>query len=400
LARHNLNIAQWEPHRAPKLEIAEQIAGDIYIEPEDRAHMTESLEILSGAICAEPILTAAGVQSAISYLHNNLRCYEAIQTDRKRHPEIAAVKVVQPWVVLGVPRGGTTFLHALLAQDPANRSPETWEASYPSPPPSAESFENDPRIARWVAESSQGAGGVFRDTSNADAMKKRLIGAKLPQECGVLMMPVMRDLYIWALVRIMNYTAWYLDADLKPAFSFHKKWLQHMQWRAPRERWVLKSPNHAVNLPYLLNEYPDARIIQTHRSPIAGISSFASLISTYRQTTCRYVDPHSLGMEILLMTQAHTDRPMAYRRANPHQHIIDLSHRELTSDPLGSIRRIYSGFDTELTPIAERRMRAFIEANPQGALGEHKHRLENFGLSEGLVREVLGEYYHEFSAIF
>jgi hypothetical protein len=102
--------------------ITEQIAGDINIEPKDCAHMTESLAILSEALCGEPLLTAAGVQSAISYLHNNLRCYEAIQTDRKRYPEIAGVKVVQPWVVLGVPRGGTTFLHALLAQDPANRS--------------------------------------------------------------------------------------------------------------------------------------------------------------------------------------------------------------------------------------------------------------------------------------
>ncbi len=100
------------------------------------------------------------------------------------------------------------------------------------------------------------------------------------------------------------------------------------------------------------------------------------------------------------MTKAHTDRPMAYRRANPGQQIIDLSHRELISDPMGSIQRIYSGFDTELTPIAESRIRAFIDANPQGALGEHKHHLENFGLSEGLVREVLGEYYSEFSRTF
>ena len=40
-----------------------------------------------------------------------------------------------PIVVIGLPRSGTTFFHNLLAADPANRSPATWEIMYPSPPP-------------------------------------------------------------------------------------------------------------------------------------------------------------------------------------------------------------------------------------------------------------------------
>ena len=45
-----------------------------------------------------------------------------------------------------LPRTGTTILHDILAQNPANRVPMTWEAMFPSPPPEAVTFDTDPGI--------------------------------------------------------------------------------------------------------------------------------------------------------------------------------------------------------------------------------------------------------------
>lgn len=377
--------------------IVRQIIGDAVLEPEDRGHIMEAAAAVSEALLADQTVTQAGLQASISFLNTSLRSYAAVQADRKRFADIAKVEVVKPWVVLGVPRGGTTFLHALLAQDPANRSPSTWETSYPSPPPTADTYENDPRIKLWIDESTSGNAGKFRDVSDKEVMKRHMVGASLPQECGVMMMPVMRDTHIWAMTRVVDYMTWYLSADLQPAYKFHRQWLQHMQWRMPRDRWVLKCPTHALNLPSLFGAYPDACIIQTHRSPAAALSSLASLIGNYRRSNCDPVDPQSLGMEMLLMVKAHTDRPMAFRRANPDRKIIDLSHRAIVSDPIGIARRIYAAFDAELTPSAEGRMKKFISDNPQGAHGEHQHHLEDFGVSEGLMREMLSEYYSSFA---
>src|SRR5882757_8061508 len=39
--------------------------------------------------------------------------------DRKRYPEIARQHISRPLILIGLPRSGTTILHALLAQDPA-----------------------------------------------------------------------------------------------------------------------------------------------------------------------------------------------------------------------------------------------------------------------------------------
>src|ERR1700759_1046716 len=71
--------------------------------------------------------------------------------DRKLYPEIAEQKIVRPVFIIGFPRTGTTILHDILAQDPANRAPLTWEVMFPSPPPQTATFETDPRIATCEA---------------------------------------------------------------------------------------------------------------------------------------------------------------------------------------------------------------------------------------------------------
>ena len=60
--------------------------------------------------------------------------------DRARIPEIEQQRIDTPVFIIGMPRTGTSILHDILAQDPANRAPLTWEVMFPSPPPAAETF--------------------------------------------------------------------------------------------------------------------------------------------------------------------------------------------------------------------------------------------------------------------
>lgn len=53
---------------------------------------------------------------------------------------------------------------------------------------------------------------------------------------------------------------------------------------------------------------------------------------------------------------------------------------ELARDPLEMVRRIYRHFGLPLTPVAEQRMRAFIDDNPRERHGVHRYQLEDFGL--------------------
>ena len=101
--------------------------------------------------------------------------------DRKRFPEIAQQKIEKPIFIIGFPRTGTTILHDILAQDPANRAPMTWEIMFPSPPPQAATFSTDPRIDMCDALMPK------MDQLQTAFKAMHPMGARLSQECVVMM---------------------------------------------------------------------------------------------------------------------------------------------------------------------------------------------------------------------
>ena len=89
-----------------------------------RSYETDAQLSFIGRICVH--------EDLVRLLNNRLR----LIADRRRHPAIAAEVIRRPLFITGLPRSGTTFLHALLAQDPAHRAPQVWEVMHPSPRPS------------------------------------------------------------------------------------------------------------------------------------------------------------------------------------------------------------------------------------------------------------------------
>src|SRR5262249_26175097 len=117
----------------------------------------EPLARLVRSIEDEARLTLVGRFAAVMQLVELLANRLLLQRDRRRHPAIAEETIRRPLVITGLPRSGSTFLHGLLAQDPANRAPVHWELRFPSPPPDSATRDRDPRIAvaarhiRWFS---------------------------------------------------------------------------------------------------------------------------------------------------------------------------------------------------------------------------------------------------------
>src|SRR5438876_5381832 len=156
---------------------------------------------------------------------------------RRQHPEIADADVVPPIVIVGQARTGTTILHDLLAQDPANRVPLTWEVDRPLPPPETATYATDPRIAA----SQELLDGVELVIPGFQAMHP--MGALLPQECVRMTGGDFRSMIFPTQYRVPSYARWLIDkADMASAYAYHRIFLQHLQSRHPAPRWVLKSP--------------------------------------------------------------------------------------------------------------------------------------------------------------
>ena len=67
-----------------------------------------------------------------------------------------------------------------------------------------------------------------------------------------------------------KYRAWLDERDLRDVYREHRLWMQMTAWcrrRAgkPAERWCFKLPWHVRSLSTLLETYPDALIVHTHR---------------------------------------------------------------------------------------------------------------------------------------
>lgn len=307
---------------------------------------------------------------------------------RKRHPELEDERIERPFFVLGLPRTGTTLLYGLLAQDAACRSPLSWEVDAPCPPPEAATSPTDPRIRSTERRFEQ----LRRLAPGFQAIHP--IGALLPQECVVITACEFLSVRFEMCFDVREYQRWLVHQDMASAYRFHRRFLQHLQSRHPGERWVLKSPGHLGSIETLLAEYPDARIVQTHRDPLRVIPSVSSLEYTMRKVASDRVEPHEIGRQQLWLWSTLLEQGMRARARRPEHagQFLDLHYQEILSDPLGCVRRVYRHFDLELRPETEARAQAFLARHRRDEHGSHHYSLAAFGLDPEAVWDAFESY--------
>ena len=341
--------------------------GDEFREPLRRllcAYEREARLTLLGRIAARA--------DTIALLANRLRVAE----DRRRHPGIAEQSIRRPLFIVGLPRTGSTMLHHLLAQDPASRTALAWEVMMPSPPPERLRYETDVRIAhahrelRWLDRLAPAFKAIHP------------LHAQLPLECLAITSYSFLSQRFHTMYRVPTYQEWLLGQDARPAYELHRRFLQHLQWRTPAERWVLKAPSHVFTIDALLDTYPDARIVQTHRDPVTVLASVASLTAVLRSAFSDHVDLAEIGLEVTRHWADGLERVMHVRRGGhiPADHLLDLNYHALVDDPLAAVRRIYDQFDLPLTAVAAERMRRYLAGHPRDKHGQHEYSLASFGL--------------------
>ena len=337
----------------------------------------EPLRRLLLCLKTEADLTLVGRIAARRDLVGLLITRLRLAADRQRHPDIAAEPIVAPIFIVGLPRTGSTLLHHLLAQDPATRAAQAWEVMYPSPPPTRATYATDPRIEqarkqlRWL------------DWMAPDFKAIHPVGAQLPLECIAVMSASFRATRFQTTYNVPSYEAWLNEQDMRPAYAFHRRFLQHLQWRAPGARWVLKAPSHVFSFDALLDTYPDARLVQTHRDPVTVMASVASLSSVLHRAFSRRREPTQFGQEVTERWTDGLERSLELRRSGrlAPERVIDVQYPELARDPMAAVRRIYAQFHLPLTAAAEQRMQEFLAENHQDKRDRHHYAHENFGLN-------------------
>jgi hypothetical protein len=310
-----------------------------------------------------------------------------MERDRQLYPGIAQQEIREPLFIVGLPRSGTTLLHTLLAADPEHRVPLTWEVMTPSPP----TRDNEQRRIQRATQSCNCLNWLAPTFRHIHA-----VGAELPQECVGLMTPSFMSDQFDTMYYVPSYRDWFFRQDLLPAYEYHRRFLQHLQFRRAARRWILKAPTHMSALPTLLSVYPDALFVQTHRAPLEAMASVSSLITILRRVFSDAVDPLVVCRDAIQYWSQTLDTFLQERDRLSRKRICDLDFIEIRRDPIAAVQRIYKHFGWLLSAEAEQRMRVVLVSQPREQYGNHRYDLSQFGFDAGEGARAFAAYCEQF----
>ncbi|WP_129793151.1 sulfotransferase [Sphingosinicella sp. CPCC 101087] len=365
----------------------------------------DPLRILLESLVEEAELNPIGRMVARIHCRKLLR--ERLWTMKwlRDHPEIRQRPIAEPIVVVGPMRSGTTRLHRLLAADDRFAHLKLFETICPVPePPVLNGHGPDPRAfvmnghdprpktaARFLA--------LLHRANPATAIVHPTGPREPEEELGLLVASAwgMKHEAQW---RVPSYAHWCEQADAAPAYAHMADLLRLTGWLRkddPARPWLLKTPQHMLDLPALLKVFPDARIIFIHRDPAAVVGSSCSMVWNQMRVQSDKADPGWIGREWMRKTRLKIDRMTAARTQIPKARMIDVHYDEMERDWRSVMERIYRFLDRDMAP-AWPAMAAYIagtEANR--SFRSHVYHLASFGLEAGEVREAFADYVEAFA---
>lgn len=308
--------------------------------------------------------------------------------------------VFRPIFITGMPRSGSTFLHELLAQAPTLRAPRVWEVMSPVSAGQPDRGWTDRRV--WSAAIC--LWWFRRFAPKADAVYP--MRARTPQECVAIHSYTLLSEEFVATCHAPTYEKFLRSTDLRPAYAWEKRFLQHLQTGHSGTQWLLKSPDHTFGLEALFSIFPDALVVQTHRDPLDALRSLIQLSEVLKGLYGRPPDRDELARHEAQNLAESLSRIMQYRDKHPElrNRFIDVNYSELVAAPLTVVRRIFHRFEIPLSDATDARMQllassrssyrgrntaptlleASLGARPQ--LNLFKDYCHRFGLSLGLSR--------------
>lgn len=345
---------------------------------------------------------AAFRAEVMRHLVNRLRFTE----DLRRHPEILDEDVSDAIIITGLPRTGTTKLQRMLSAAPDVQKLYLWRMLNPAPFPDAPSDGADPRMTAAL-----GGGGFGSEATEDNAQIKAAHEIALRQvEEEVFLFDFTLDPSIVGVCApyapLFFQLEWVPGAE-RPAdregYRYLRTLMQYLQWqdRGKRGRpWIMKLISHMAHWEALLECFPRATLVQTHRDPRHAVPSIAKLMYEL-WSLYAVVNPRDVGRGFLDWCAAAIERSLETRaRLGLDERILDVPYESVRGDAMTVVREIYRRSGYALSPSAEQAMRDWERQNEQGKHGEHRYSLAEFGLDEAQVERAFASYIERYSALF
>ena len=351
----------------------------------------QSLKVLLHSYDADPYLTPEGRERCHRSIVGGLVGRLLSEQQWKQNPRVLQHRIEAPIIIAGLPRTGTTALHELLAADAQFQQLEFWLGNSPMPRPPRSEWESLPPYRQTVDFIND----FYERVPSMRAIHH--MTASMPEEDRTLLMQEFAHLWYMESAFVPEYDYWVEQHDAAIGYQRFADNLRLIGSNDCDKRWVLKDPVHLMFMDDLLDTFPDACIIQTHRDPAMSIPSLCSLVWQFRGY---FENPDNDPMLIGKRKVEHWARALditAKVRDRRPERFMDIHLADIVSKPLPVVEKIYAFCGLKLGDDARGRMMQWVEHNRQGKHGAHDYELETFGLGDDIITQAFAGYRENYS---
>jgi len=336
-----------------------------------------NIDALIPSLNSQAKLSPEGIYGAqhmiVSGLVNRLRHVQFL----KINPEILEETVNVTAVLTGLPRTGSTMLHRMLAAAPQLTGVRWYETQNYVPLDGEVRGDPTPRL--------EAAKGVLAYMLEAipELMSIHPMDIQQPDEEVIILGQLFSSSMIESTYFVPDYAAWLSKQDPRKAYEDLIEILQSLQWQDPSRKgksWVLKTPGHLMGLQTVLDVFPEAKIVMTHRDPVSTIPSYCSMEASLYKMGSTDISNLEIGTYWMARLGEWLENFIAVRGRADSSRFIDVNYKDLLTKPAEIGLAVLKAAGLKESSEIRDGMEDWIEANRREHRAAHKYSLEDFGL--------------------
>ncbi|CAF1348991.1 unnamed protein product [Adineta ricciae] len=296
--------------------------------------------------------------------------------------------LIGPVVICGLPRSGSTLLYNLLACDPHCHAPLYTDMRIePTPPVSLTNHTEHERRKALLRPF------LTLYTDKVNGTKDNFVSShpmfNVEEDYAILYHAGFMVVQMAMLVNNQSKFSDFLSSEMKKDFiyNYHELFLRMLNSvNEPSSHWLLKAPVHSFYLDTLLQHYPNAALIMTHRYMKEVLPSFCRMMVNFEKVFS--IEPNSTDARDALIAQytqlidKMVECLLEFRSTHPERNVFDVKYNDLMKQPIDTVHRIYDHFGLKWSNEFEIAMQSWLQDNPQGKQGRHSYSLDDFGFKQ------------------
>lgn len=323
-------------------------------------------------------------------LKNRLRMVRDLQA----HPEILDIALKPPVIINAMARTGSTKMQKVLAATGDFNWLPNWKVLNPSSLTGKPGEDVSARIADVEADEA------WFDAASPDAKRAHSFAAGEPEEDSMLMAQSLISPTLTGYADADSYVLWTLEQGMEHQFLYLRDALKYLVWQGLADAakpFVLKSAMSYGFEDALLQAFPGAKLIMTHRDPLECIPSSCRLIELFNHAHSHKPIDYAARFEGMAWKM---DLHLAFRDARPDYPILDMSYGQVRASAVDLLDDIYAFVNHPLTYSANDAVAAWEARNPKNKHGAFTYALENFGLTKEAIQTRFADYISRYSDYF